>query len=208
MNLIESALAKANSLQMVRPGDYLLIKPAIMIAPSKHALQIIRAFDEAGYKQVIHRDPVVFCVEPGEIHPEILHFCITHGIRLYHKCERTFLLDLHKELQQVAVIAGTSRRSRAAGALGMIPLILSPFELAHYLGKGSMELFVPETIYVNISSPLKAKLDADKVIRHLADYFYADGLLGKSVVIGGDVIETMETEERMRIAECSIGPHL
>ena len=217
MNRIEQTFAVSAGLDSVRPGDRISVVPSMMLANDGSALKAIKEFQDLGFTRIIEpmktflgvNDKVAaasYSLSAPTSPLDVQAFCIEHGLQqFYDYAEETFYELMTEKInngRDVLVVGSTSYTSKF-GALGVVPLVLSPFNLARCWGEGKLEITVPDTIYIEISGQIQWTAAGEDVASYLLTYFGVDGLAGKAVIIGGTHIKRMSLEERMALS-CTI----
>lgn len=201
MNVIEKNLARCSQLDQTAPGERNLLTPDILFLSGENNLNIIRNFYELGYKAIEHPCCMIMANETdmaAEHWSEIRQFSNANGLPIIHGTNKIQVLKRQVGLLEGKVIAGVDDRVDELGALGSIPIKISPVGMAQCLATGKMQMTIPESIYVELSGRFKGCADVDAICDYLRGYFN-DSLAGWGIILGGEGINQLDERERVSL---------
>ncbi|SEN25269.1 Aconitase family (aconitate hydratase) [Mesobacillus persicus] len=201
MNIIEINLARCSQLDQTAPGERNLLTPDILFLSGENSLNVIRNFCELGYKAIEHPRCMIMANETAiasEHWSDIRQFSNAKGLPIIHGTNRIQVLKKQVDLLEGKVIAGVDDRVAELGALGSIPIKISPAGMAKCLATGKMQMTIPESIYVELSGRFKGTADVDAICDYLRGYFN-DSLAGWGIIFGGEVISQLDEGERVSL---------
>ncbi len=102
------------------------------------------------------------------------------------------------------VIVGPDSHTTTYGACGSFATGFGVTDVAIALATGQLWLKVPETVKVELKGKLPERVSAKDVSLFLLDKFGEDGLIYKSLELGGDVIKEMSVDGRLTLADMAL----
>jgi homoaconitase/3-isopropylmalate dehydratase large subunit len=195
VNIIEKCLAKNAQLDLVIPGERISLVPDILLLSGDSILSIIEEFYELEYKRVFHPSSTFIVQNRVTNNVEVVCFSEKYGVELLESGEN---LLLQMESIKEKVITGVNGEIGSFGSTGAIPFKVSPAAMAKCLGMGTIELTIPETIYIELNGLLKGKQTAERICDYLMDYFH-DSLVGYGIILGGEALSQLDIEEKRRL---------
>lgn len=192
MNIFEKRLAELANLPSVIPGDQISVIPDFLFFSGQNSLNVIKAFNRQGYKNVQNPAKILFSL--GDAEDEVIRkFCLGNGIRVID-CDLFQHFRTEKIPLNGMLIAGIDENIKCLGGKGAIPIVISPDSMAACLTDGSFSMFIPETTYIEVNGALTGKGNGKMLCTHLLDIF-EDSLIGNAVIIGGTVFEQLNDED-------------
>jgi homoaconitate hydratase family protein len=98
------------------------------------------------------------------------------------------------------VIAGTDSHSCTYGAFGCFSTGIGTTDMANLFATGDMWLRVPATLKFELNGTLPAQISAKDIMLFILGEIGCDGALGKVMEFSGDVIQQLNIDERMTLA--------
>lgn len=102
------------------------------------------------------------------------------------------------------VVVGADSHSCSAGALGAFGTGMGSTDIGVALAFGETWLRVPETIRVEFTGTMPPGLAAKDLILHLIGNLGADGAIYKALEFGGPVVEALDLEGRLTLANMAV----
>ncbi len=102
------------------------------------------------------------------------------------------------------IVVGADSHTCTYGGLGAFATGMGSTDIAAAMALGETWFKVPETIRVNISGHLDRFTGAKDIILHLIGLIGVDGALYRALEFGGPVVDGMEIEARMTMANMAI----
>lgn len=201
MNVIEKNLARCSQLDQIAPGERNSLTPDILFLSGEDILNIISNFNELGYKAIEHPCCMIMANETdmsSEHWSEIRQFSIANSLPIINGTNRIKVLKRQVGVLGGKVIAGVDDQVGELGALGSIPIKISPAGMAQCLATGKMQMTIPESIYIEVSGRFKGCADVDAICDYLRGYFN-DSLAGWGIIFGGEVISQLDERERVSL---------
>ncbi|MBY0095620.1 hypothetical protein [Mesobacillus maritimus] len=194
MNIIEKGLAIKAQQDHVFPGERISLVPDILLLSGNSIFSIIEEFYELNFSKVLQPSATFISQNRLDDSVEINTFSEKYGVVLLEPEEEHHLnLSLREK-----VITGVEGKIGAFGAFGAIPLKVSPAAMAKCLGVGTIELTIPETIYIELNGELNGSQKVERICNYLYDYFH-DSLIGYGVILGGEALNQLNVEEKRRL---------
>jgi len=102
------------------------------------------------------------------------------------------------------VVIGADSHTVTAGALGAFATGMGSTDVAVIFALGKSWLRVPESIKINISGKLNAKVGAKDLVLYLIGTIGADGATYKALEFGGDGLANLSMSDRFTIANMAV----
>ena len=102
------------------------------------------------------------------------------------------------------IVVGADSHSCSAGALGAFGTGMGSTDIGVALAFGETWLRVPETIRVEFTGRMPTGLSAKDLILHLIGILGADGAIYKALEFGGEVVEALDLESRLTLANMAV----
>lgn len=102
------------------------------------------------------------------------------------------------------VVVGADSHSCSAGALGAFGTGMGSTDIGVALAFGETWFRVPETIRVEFTGKMSPCLSAKDLILHLIGSLGADGAIYKALEFGGPVVEALDVEGRLTLANMAV----
>jgi len=195
VNIIEKGLAKKAQQDHVFPGERISLAPDILLLSGNSILSIIEEFYELNHRKVLHPSATFILQNRLDERDEINTFSEKYGVVLLEPEEEH---HLHLVSLSEKVITGVEGKIGAFGAFSAIPIKVSPAAMAKCLGEGTIELTIPETIYIELNGELNGSQKVERLCDYLKDYFH-DSLIGYGVILGGEALNRFDIEEKRRL---------
>ncbi|MEH6986408.1 hypothetical protein [Cytobacillus firmus] len=192
MNILEKRLADLANLPSVTPGDQIHLTPDCVFISGQSSRNVIKAFNRLGFKNVKNAARILFSHGKAE-DEEIRQFCKEKGIRVID-CDLPQHFRAENKPLNGMVFAGIEEDMKCLGVRGAIPVVISPDSMAACLATGSLTMFIPESVYIEISGALSGKVNGKKLCKYLVNIF-DDSLIGNAVILGGKVLEQLNTDD-------------
>lgn len=202
MNKIEKAIAEKANTNIVRPGDTIEVVPDIIYISEKQAANIIEELNRYNDLCMDHLAKVLFSISSVKSNKKVKLFAEKNNCGIHETVNGSLTSFLNEKWELIAdsIIVGTDDSTMIFGALQGVPIILSSMMLVDCLRSGRVSVTVPETIYIEINGDLASgKVSVDNIYRYLLEFF-DDSLAGYAVVIGGNTINQLSIEDRMKVA--------
>lgn len=226
MTVTEKILARASGNRFVQPGDVVFANVDLAMAHDATANPVQGIFYQAfgSEAQIWNKDRFVLVadhfiqvndirVDPGV--PELLK-----GLRAFAKRTECHLLDVvspgnaagicHVLLPERGfvrpgmVIAGTDSHSCTYGAFGCFSTGVGSTDMANILYRGDFWLRVPGTLLFNLTGQLRQHLSAKDVMLYILGQIGCDGASGRVMEFRGSIVESMDMDERMTLANMAV----
>jgi hypothetical protein len=198
VNYIERTIALKAGLSQVAPGDRVPFEPDYLYLSGRSAQAVLLQMSEARSKEVhgAFRTNLILGADFGQI-----------PVWARHLEESSLHIITEEELawrakgSQSLLVAGADFRVGAAGAMGSIPILLSPAALIQCLLTGKTEMTIPDTIYIELHAGYSQTFNTAGLAGYIEDYF-KDSLIGCGVIIGGEAIRGIEEADKLKISKC------
>jgi homoaconitase/3-isopropylmalate dehydratase large subunit len=194
VNIIEKGLAKKAQQDHVFPGERISLVPDILLLSGNSILSIIEEFYELNYDKVLQSSATFISKNRLNDSGEINTFSEQYGVEEFEPEEE----PLHLGSLSEKVITGVEGKIGAFGAYGAIPLKVSPAAMAKCLGVGTIELTIPDTIYIELNGELNGNQKVEMLCDYFNDYFH-DSLIGYGIILGGKALNHLNIEEKRRL---------
>lgn len=200
MNIFEKRLAELANLDAVTPGDKITIVPHYQIITGQSTVNVINAFYKLGYEKIANPTRALIFSHSIEksLQKEVNRFCNEYGLNLFDESPHQYFHSKNLLLSEL-VVAGNDKETSYFGGNGTIPIILSPAVMASCLGTGSFDLFMPETIYIELNGTFNGQLNGEILCNCFLEYF-KDSLIGNAIILGGSMINHLNLNERKNLS--------
>ena len=215
MNVIEKILAKKAGLDHVKPGQEITVKVDLVMAHDVTAPIAIEQFRKIGVSRVYDPEKVVLfidhnipssTVESRQQHRTMQAFHEDFGVQFYKRSDGVLHQVAYEEGLYGAgdIIVGADSHTCTAGAHGAVAIPLGSTEAAAVMALGELDLEVPETHIIRINGKLNPFVYGKDIVLHIIGRFTTNGFTDCAVIVTGDAIVSLPSEEKMTIANMMI----
>lgn len=204
----EKILARKAGLDSVDAGQIVTVRPDVLLTHDNTAA-ISKKFREIGVKRVA--DPSVSVIVLDHVvpassevyalnHKIIREFVAEQGIAAFYDVGEGICHQVLPEKGHVwpgAVIVGSDSHTPTHGAFGAFATGIGRTEAAAVMATGSIWLRVPDSLRVELSGRMRARVSAKDVILHIIGALGADWANYCSVEFAGDTVAQMTVADRM-----------
>lgn len=226
MTLAEKLLARAAGQAYVQPGDVVFIQVDLAMSHDAIAGPVSELFYQqfGSAARVWDANRVVLVadhfiqindIRPDaqaiDMHQQMVQFAQQQGCHLLDVVSSGdaagichVLLPEQGFVQPGMVIAGTDSHSCTYGAFGCFSTGIGSTDMANLLATGDMWIRVPATIRIELTGSLPPFISAKDIMLFILGQIGCDGALGCVIEFGGSVIEQLEIDERMTLANMAV----
>ncbi|KKK38473.1 hypothetical protein WQ57_07645 [Mesobacillus campisalis] len=199
MNYIERSISLKAGLSRVIPGERVTFEPDFLYLSRRIAEAVLEKAGEGETPAAFQANLILgFDYVPSPAWSRLFEDS-PHQIVEEHEFS-----EIAVSSKSTMLVAGADVRTGAAGAMGLIPILLSPAASIQCLLTGKAEWTIPDTIYIEIHSGSGWTLDTKDLAEYLSGY-YRDGLVGCGVIIGGDAICGMDKRSKVALLDSLYG---
>lgn len=214
MTITEAILAKAAGLKRVKPGDIVNARIDVAMAHDGLGPFFFPAFRELGFP-IWDKDKVVIvidhCAPPSALaHTELVadtlqfvaEYDLPHFYNMQGVCHQ--LVPEQGFIKPGAVAVGTDSHTCTYGGLGAFSTGIGSTEMAWVFATGELWFRVPESIRVEVSGKLGARVMAKDIILKLLSLLGTNGATYKALEFCGETIRELSIDGRLAICNMAI----
>jgi len=215
--LAQKLLQRACKEEIKEPGQIVQCKVSLVLANDITAPLAIESLSKMGADKVFDRDRIALVcdhftpnkdIESAEQVKKVREFAAKMSITHYFEGGNVGVEHaLLPELGLVGpgdIVVGADSHTCTYGGLGAFATGLGSTDIAAAMALGETWFKVPESILVNIFGELDEYVGAKDLILYLIGKIGVDGALYKALEFTGKVVEDMEIEGRMTMANMAI----
>lgn len=216
MNLIEKILANHSDKKIIKPGEIIDVEIDARVARDFGGANVVKNLIENG---LTVDDPAKTCFtfdcNPGgsdQKYAANQHFCRQYarenGLKVY---DINSGIGTHLAIDKGIILPGgtfvsTDSHANIMGAIGAFGQGMGDQDIAAVWASGNSWFKVPESVKLTLNGKLPENLSAKDVVLNLLDNFGTRELLGYSVELYGDAVDSLSLDDRITIA--SMGTEL
>lgn len=215
--LAQKILEKHSLEEVKEAGRIVQCRTSMVLANDITAPLAINSFKKMGAKKVFDREKVALVcdhftpnkdIASAEQVKKVREFAREMDVLHYYEGGNVGVEHaLLPELGLVGpgdVVVGADSHTCTYGGLGAFATGMGSTDIAAAMALGETWFKVPETIKVNISGRTDKYLTSKDLILHLLGLIGVDGALYRALEFGGPVVEDMDIEARMTMANMAI----
>ena len=215
--LAQKLLQRATQEEIKEPGQIVQCKVSLVLANDITAPLAIESLARMGAEKVFDKDKIALVcdhftpnkdIESAEQVKKVREFAVKMNITHYFEGGNVGVEHaLLPELGLVGpgdIVVGADSHTCTYGGLGAFATGLGSTDIAAAMALGETWFKVPESILVNIFGELDEYVGAKDLILYLIGQIGVDGALYKALEFTGNVVEDMEIEGRMTMANMAI----
>jgi 3-isopropylmalate dehydratase small subunit len=216
MNLIEKILANHSDKKIIKPGEIIDVEIDARVARDFGGANVVKNLIENG---LTVDDPAKTCFtfdcNPGgsdQKYAANQHFCRQYarenGLKVY---DINSGIGTHLAIDKGIILPGgtfvsTDSHANIMGAIGAFGQGMGDQDIAAVWASGNSWFKVPESVKLTLNGKLPENLSAKDVVLNLLDNFGTRELLGYSVELYGNAVDSLSLDDRITIA--SMGTEL
>ncbi|NTV84269.1 MAG: homoaconitate hydratase, partial [Bacteroidales bacterium] len=210
MTMLEKILANHSKYEFVKPGDIVDIEIDARIARDFGGANVVKNINDFGLG-VKNPEKTFFTFDCNPTGSDQKYAVNQHICRLFARNYgiRVFDIDAgigtHIIIEEGIVFPGstaisTDSHANILGAIGAFGQGMGDMDIAAGWGKGKIWFKVPESVRINLEGEIPDGISSKDIVLNLLKIFGANSLLGYSVELYGNAVDSMTLDDRITIS--------
>jgi 3-isopropylmalate dehydratase small subunit len=210
MTMLEKILSNHSKYNNVKPGDVLDIGIDARIARDFGGANVVKNIIDFGL-EIDDPEKTFFTFDCNPTGSDQKYAVNQHICRMYARKNGIKIFDIdagigtHVIIDEGIVIPGataisTDSHANILGAIGAFGQGMGDVDIASGWNKGKIWFKVPESVKINLLGDVPHEISSKDIILNLLKKFGANSLLGYSVEIYGNAVETLTLDQRITIS--------